>query len=161
MTNVNYFLKVLKREGYPNPNIESIAKMVGYDLDNFLVDLKEEIGEDGVLDFCKKAIDTLQGEDGIKVVIESPSDEYYYLKIKPLFYDEDESPNDVISTKIWGDTKVLSTDEDGNESYMTIEDVIDNSDMGTWAEVDELVDMILARAYNIVYYNCGFGIWWE
>ncbi len=33
--------------------------MVDYNLENFLVDLKEEIGEDGVKDFCDKAIEKI------------------------------------------------------------------------------------------------------
>ncbi len=59
MTDVNIFLRVIQKEGYPNPNLHSIARMVDYDLENFLVDLKEKIGEDGVKDFCDKAIEKI------------------------------------------------------------------------------------------------------
>ncbi len=88
MTDVNIFLRVIQKEGYPNPNLHSIARMVDYNLDDFLFDLKGEIGEDGVKDFCDKAIEKISGEDGIK--IELDSDEFVYLHVYPLFYDEDE-----------------------------------------------------------------------
>ena len=46
MSNIKTFLKVLNKEGYPNPNVVSISNMVSYDLDDFLPDLIDEIGED-------------------------------------------------------------------------------------------------------------------
>jgi len=64
MSEVNYFLKVLSKEGYPNPDLKSIAVLMGYNNDDFLLDLKEEIGEEGVLDFCNKAIEKLTGDKG-------------------------------------------------------------------------------------------------
>lgn len=163
MSEVNLFLKVMKSEGYPNPNTQSIAIMVGYDLDNFLYDLKQEIGDEGVLDFCTKAINKLQDEDGLRVDLDGPNgDEYCYIHIKPMFFDEDETVNDVVSTSSWGKSKILSSDmETGEETYKTIQEIIDETDMGGWSELDELLDHIKAKAYNIVFQNCGFGIWWE
>lgn len=162
MSEVNLFLRVMKSEGYPNPNIQSIANMVGYDLENFLYDLKQEIGDDGVLDFCTKAINKLQGEDGIRVDLSGPGDEFCYIHIKPMFFDEDETVNDVVSRSSWGESRILSTDmETGEETYKTIQEIIDETDMGGWSELDELLDHIKAKAYKIVIRNCGFGIWWE
>ena len=46
MSNIKTFLKVLNKEGYPNLNVVSISNMVSYDLDDFLPDLIDEIGED-------------------------------------------------------------------------------------------------------------------
>lgn len=158
--NVKYFLKVLEKEGYPNPHVDSIAKMIDYNLDYFLMGLRGVVGEDGVVDFCRKAINKLQGEDGIRVDL--GDGEYCFIKIYPQYYDEDESENDVISKSSWGDSKILSTDnETGEETYKTIQEIIDDSDMGDWSELDELIDHIRMKAYNIVYYNCGFGVWWE
>lgn len=160
MTDVNIFLRVMEKEGYPNPNLHSIAKMVDYNLDNFLVDLKEEIGEDGVKDFCDRAIEKISGEDGIRIELE-PYDEFVYVHVYPIFYDEDESENDVASRYKWGKSRLLSTDEDGNESFTTIEQIIDDTDMGGWSELDELLDHIKMKAYNHINQLCGFGIWWE
>ena len=159
MTDVNIFLRVIQKEGYPNPNLHSIARMVDYNLENFLVDLKEEIGEDGVKDFCDKAIEKISAEDGIK--IELDPDEFVYLHVYPLFYDEDESENDVVSNYEWGKSRLLSSDEDGKEYYTTIEQIIDDTDMGGWSELDELLDHIKMKAYNHINQLCGFGVWWE
>ena len=160
MSSVNQFLKILERVGYPNPDTESVAKMVGYNLDFFLLGIRDKVGEDGVIDFCERAIDKLQGEDGVKVDL--GGDEYCYIKIYPQYYDERESENDVISKSSWGDSKILSSDpETGDEGYFTIQEVIDNTDMGGWSDLDELLDHIKDEAYKIVFQNCGFGIWWE
>lgn len=162
MSNLKTFLKVLKKEGYPNPNTSTFAKYVNYDLEGFLYDLKEEIGENGVVDFCDKAIEKLTGKEGLRIDLDGPNgDEYVYIHIYPIFYNEDESENDVVSNHGWGDSHLLGTNEDGVEQYMTIQEIIDNTGMGEWSELDELLDHIKTKAYNKVYYNCGFGIWWQ
>ena len=161
MTNLDYFLKVLKREGYPNPDIQSIAKMVGFNLDDFLISLKQEIGEKGVVDFCDKAIKKLSGSDGLRVELEGPNrDEYVYLHINPIDYDETENEYDVVCNFSWGESKILSVNEDGQEEYMTIQDVIDQTDMGGWSDLDELLDGIRFLASQKIYKNCGFGVYW-
>lgn len=156
------FLKILTKMGYPNPSTVAIANSIDYDIDNFLLDLKRQMGEKGVADFCERAIQKLTGKKGLKVNLDGPNgDEYVYVHIYPIYYHEDESPNDIISRYSWGDSKVLGTDENGKEVYMTIQEIIDNTDMGGWAELDDLLDTIRGNAYNKVYQNCGFGIWWE
>lgn len=160
--NVSTFLKILTKYGYPNPSIVAIANSVDYDLDYFLHDLKKEMGEDGVLAFCDRAIEKLTGEKGLRIDMGGPNeDEYVYIHIYPIFYDEGESENDVVSYHRWGESRLLGTDENGQEKYMTIEEIIDNTDMGGWSELDELLDEIKSLAYNKVYYNCGFGVWWQ
>lgn len=160
MNDVVVFLKILQKTGYPNDNIVSIARNAGYNLDSFLVDLKEELGEEGVREFCTKAINKLQGEKGVKVTMD-PHDEYCYIKIIPIYYDEDESENDIIVTNEWGKSKILGDDENGQQKYLTIEELIENTDMGGWAELDELIDYMKGKAYNVVLENCGFGVWWQ
>ena len=73
MSEVNYFLKVLSKEGYPNPDVKSIAAMMDYNIELFLLDLKEEIGEEGVVDFCEKAIEKLTGKEGLRVDLDGPN----------------------------------------------------------------------------------------
>jgi hypothetical protein len=120
------------------------------------------MGEDGVLAFCDRAIEKLTGEKGLRIDMGGPNgDEYVYIHIYPVFYDEDESENDVVSNHGWGESRLLGTDENGQEKYMTIEEIINNTDMGGWSELDELLDEIKSQAYNKVYYNCGFGVWWQ
>jgi hypothetical protein len=163
MSNVKTFLKLLQKSGYPNPKIETIAKMADYNLDNFLIDLKEHLGDDGVLDFCDKAIEKLSGKKGIRVDLAGPKgNEYCYIHIYPIFYDEDESENDVISNSSWGESEILDINPDtGEEHYVSIQTIIDNTDMSGWGEMDELLDDIKSKAYNIVFSNCGFGVWWQ
>ena len=170
MSEVNYFLRVLKGEGYPNPNIETIAKMVGYNLEYFLYDLSKEIGSDGVTDFCDKAIEKLSGDEGIKVELAPIGQDEYefcYVKIYPLHYDYEESENEIISKSEFGDSKIMLSDYPegfGNEKvekFYTIQQIIDDSDMGEWDVVDDLLDHIKEKVNNIVFQNCGFGIWWE
>ena len=66
MSDLKTFLKVLSKVGYPNPNVDSIAQMVSYNLEEFLPDLVAEIGEDGANDFVEKALDKLS--DGTKEI---------------------------------------------------------------------------------------------
>lgn len=156
------FLKVLQKVGYPNPSIHSIAKAVSYDLDYFLLNLKKEIGEKAVVDFCDKAIDELTGKEGLRIDLNGPNgDEFVYIHIFPMYYDEKESENDVICRSRWGKSNVMGTTEDGGVEYMTIEELIDNTGMGEWSELDDMLDNIKQEAYSIIMRNCGFGIWWE
>ena len=161
MSDVKLFLRVLQTEGYPNPNIVSIAKMVGYHLDDFLLDLKHELGDEGVTDFCVRAIDKLQGEDGVRVELSNP-EEFCYVHVIPLFFDEDETENDIICQSTWGESRLISTDmETGEETYKTIHEIIEETDFSTWSELDELIEDIQINTSNIVYNNCGFGLWWQ
>jgi hypothetical protein len=161
MSDLKVFLRVLKSEGYPNPEIQSIAKMVGYDLDNFLLDLKNELGDDGVVKFCDNAIDKLSGKKGMKVDLETDGVEYVVVEIYPQFYDEDESQTDVISRYQILDSKIFSQDEDGNDTYKTIKEIEDEIGMGEWAEFDEMMDHVKMKVYNYIHSRCGFGIWFE
>jgi hypothetical protein len=161
MSDLKVFLRVLKSEGYPNPEIQSIAKMVGYDLDNFLLDLKNELGEDGVVKFCDNAIDKLSGKKGMKVDLETDGVEYVVVNIYPIFYDEEESHTDVISRYEILDSKIFSQDEDGNDTYKTIKDIEDEIGIGEWAEFDEMMDHVKMKVYNYIDSRCGFGIWFE
>lgn len=161
MSRVNSFLKVLNKFGYPNPDLVSIANMVDYNLEQFLIELKEEIGEDGVLDFCRKAISKLQGEDGMRVDLETDGKEFVVVKIQVNNYDERESENDVLASYKILESKILTTDVNGNETYKTIEQINDELDMGEWSEYDEMIDHITMKIYNYVFSRCGFGLWWE
>ena len=161
MSDIKSFLKVCKRYGYPNPKLQTIANMVGYDLDNFLLDLETEIGNAGVLDFCEKAISKLQGEDGMRVNLETDGQEYVVVKIQVNNYDEEESENDVLASYKIIESKILTTDVNGNETYKTIEQINDELDMGEWSEYDEMIDHITMKIYNYVFSRCGFGLWWQ
>ena len=159
--NIKSFLKILEKVGYPNPKIVSISDMVDYNLDTFLFDLKNEIGEEGVVDFCDKAIEKLSDGKAIKVDLETDGQEYVLVNVFPLYYDEDEAENDVISRVEFVDSKILSVDEDGKDVYKTIPEIQDDVSIGDWAEYDEMMDHIKMKVYNYIFSRCGFGIWIE
>jgi hypothetical protein len=61
----------------------------------------------------------------------------------------------------WGDTHIFFRDDDGNESYKTIQEIADEVGMGDWSDFDEMVDDIREDCNRLVFRNCGFGIWWD
>ena len=161
MSDIKSFLTVLKKYGYPNPRVFTLASMAGYDLDNFLLDLKNELGYNGVLDFCEKSIGKLSDGNGFKVDLESDGQEFVVVNVHPQYYDEDESESDVISKLEIKDSNILTRDEDGKDVYKTVQEIKDEMDMGDWAEYDEMMDHITMKVYDYVRKRCGFGLWWE
>lgn len=161
MSDIKSFLYVLKKFGYPNPKIKTLAKMTGYNLNDFLLDLKNELGEDGVEDFCKKTISKLQGKKGIEVNLNADGVEYAIVKLFPQYYDKDESENDIVVKYEIVDSKILSQDEDGNDVYKTIPQIRDEIGMGEWGDFDEMMDFVSMKVYDYVWERCGFGLWWQ
>jgi hypothetical protein len=163
MSNLNRFLKVLNKVGYPNPDLDSIVRMVDYDIYDFLPDLVEEVGEEGANDFIERAIDKVyNGGKGIRVILnDGDYGEYVYIKLEDPHVSLENDDTTVLSRWSWGDSKVLSTGENGEETYKTMEQILDETDMGDWAEYDELVEYIKSNFNDFMYRNCGFGIWWD
>jgi hypothetical protein len=163
MSNLNRFLKVLNKVGYPNPDLDSIVRMVDYNLEDFLSDLVDEVGEDGADDFIERAIEKVyNGGEGIRVTInDGDYDEYAYIKLEDPHVSLENDDTTVLSRWSWGDTKILTTGDDGEETYKTIEQISDETDMGDWAEYEELIEYIKNKCNDFMYRNCGFGIWWD
>ena len=74
---------------------------------------------------------------------------------------KNESEYDIISNYSWGESRILSTDDEGEDVYITIDELIKDTDMGEWSNLNDLIDSIKESAYNKVFSNCGFGIWWQ
>jgi len=161
MSNLNRFLKVLQKVGYPNPDIQSIAKMVDYNLEEFLPDMVAEIGEEKTNQFAEKAIKKLLTKDGIRIQDSDDPEQYAYIHILNPHVDFDSDETTVTSDWAWGDTNIFYKDDDGNETYKTIQEIGDEIGMGEWADFDEMVDDIREDCNKLVYKNCGFGIWWD
>jgi hypothetical protein len=161
MSELNRFLKVLNKVGYPNPSIHSIAKMIDYNLEEFLPDLVAEIGEEKADEFTEKALNKMSTPDGIRIQGKDNSQEYAYIIIHNPRLDLENDETTVLCDWEWGDTNILSQDDDGNETYKTIEEVGEDLGMGDWADYDDLVDGIRNDCNDIVFSNCGFGIWWD
>ena len=161
MSNLNRFLKVLQKVGYPNPDIQSIAKMVDYNLEEFLPDMVAEIGEEKTNEFAENAIKKMSTSNGVRIQDEDDSEQYAYIHILNPHVDFDSDETTVTSDWAWGDTNIFYRDDDGNETYKTIQEIGDEIGMGEWADFDEMVDDIREDCNKLVYKNCGFGIWWD
>ena len=162
MSNLKTFLKVLNKVGYPNPNVESIAKMIDYNLEEFLPDLVAEVGEEKADDFTEKALKKMSPSGGIKIgnLYDDPN-QYAYIILHNPRLDLENDETTVLCDWSWGNTKILYQDDDGNEEYRTIEDIGSDLGMGEWGDYDELVDSIREDCNRLVFRNCGFGIWWD
>jgi hypothetical protein len=161
MSELNRFLKVLNKVGYPNPSIHSIAKMIDYNLEEFLPDLVSEIGEKKADEFTEKALNKMSTPKGIRIQGKDNSQEYAYIIIHNPRLDLENDETTVLCDWSWGNTNILYQDDDGNETYKTIEEVGEDLGMGDWSDYDDLVDGIKNDCNDIVFSNCGFGIWWD
>ena len=161
MSSLKTFLKTLKKVGYPNPDIVSISKMIDYDLEEFLPNLVDEIGEEAADEFTENAINKMSTPDGIRVQDKDDTGQYAYIKIHNSRLDLDNDETTVLCDWSWGDTNIIYRDDDGNETYKTIQEIADEIGMGDWADFDEMVDGIREDCNKLVFNNCGFGIWWD
>ena len=161
MTDLKRFLNVLTKVGYPNSDIVSIAKAVDYDLENFLPDLVDEIGQEKADEFTEKALKKISTSEGIKIQDLDDPKQYAYIKLLNPRLDLDNDETTVLCDWSWGDTNIYFRDDDGNESYRTIQEIADEVGMGDWSDFDTMVDDIREDCNQLVYNNCGFGIWWD
>ena len=161
MSNLKTFLKVLSKVGYPNPDVHSIAKMIDYNLEEFLPDLVAEIGEEKADEFTEKALNKMSTSDGIRIQDDDDPEQYAYIKIYNPRLDLDNDETTVLCDWSWGDTNIFFKDDDGNDSYKTIQEIGENIGMGDWADYDEMVDDIKEDCNKLVFNSCGFGIWWD
>ena len=161
MSNVKTFLKVLRKVGYPNPDIQSIAKMIDYDIAEFLPDLVAEFGEENADKFTEKALNKISTEDGIRIQDKDDPEQYAYIKLHNPRLDLENDETTVLCDWSWGDSNIFFRDDDGNESYKTIEEIGESVGMGDWGDYDDMIDEIRGDCNKLVFSNCGFGIWWD
>ena len=162
MSNLKTFLKVLSKVGYPNPDVPSIAKMIDYNLGDFLPDLVAEIGEEKSDEFTEKALNKISTSDGIRISnLYDDSNQYAYIILHNPRLDLENDETTVLCDWSWGETKILYQDDDGTETYKTIQEIGEDLGIGEWSDYDELVDGIKDDCNKLVFSNCGFGIWWD
>ena len=155
-------LKILVREGYPNPNLGNIFDAIDYDSEWFLVDLVENLGEEGANDFTRKALNKLSSGIHSEINIRIPEiygypGSWVNIIINNVYIDLDESETDVLVNHSWGDNKFYL--DDGTET--TIEEMSDEVDMGEMGEWSDFMDSLRSEAYNYISTRCGFGIWYQ
>ena len=162
MSELNKFLKVMTKMGYPNPNTSSIARSMDYDLDNLIPDLVEEFGEEGADEFTERALRKLSEDGkGIRVPLDDDNDNYIYLYIHQSRVDLNETETQVLIDWSFGENKLTGVDENGNEYDSTLDKLYDDIGMGDWGEWDEMIDNIKSECYDYIRDNCGFGIWFD
>ena len=160
MSELNRFLRVMNKMGYPSPDTISIARSMDYDLDNFLPDLVEEVGEERADEFTEKALEKLS-ENGKGIRIPLGDNKYIYLQIYQSRLDLEETETQVLIEWGWGDSKLTGVDEDGNEYDATLDELYDNIGMGEWGDWDEMIDNLKDESYDYIRNHCGFGIWFD
>lgn len=162
MSNIKTFLNVLSKSGgYPNPDIQSIAKMIGYDLDELLKDLVDEIGEDKANEFVQKAVKKMSSNDGIRIQDLDDPEQFANIHIIDPHIDLENNETTVMSDWGWGETNIYFKDDDDNESYKTIPEIGNELGMGDWSDYDDMIEDIKEDCNQLFYKNCGFGIWWD
>lgn len=162
MSNLKTLLNVLSKSGgYPNPDLQSIARMIGYDLDNFLIDLVDEIGEEKANEFVEKAVKKMSSDDGVRIQDLDDPEQFANIHIIDPFIDLENNETTVTSNWGWGETNIFFRDDDGNESYKTIPEIGAEIGMGEWGDYEEMIGEIQEDCNQLFYKNCGFGIWWE
>jgi len=162
MNDLNRFLKVMTKMGYPNPNTISIARSMDYDLDDFIPNLVEEFGEEGADEFTERALRKLSEDGkGIRVPLDDNNNNYIYLYIHQSRVDLNETETQVLIDWSFGENKLTGVDGDGNEYDSTMNDLYDEIGMGDWGEWDEMIDNIKSECYDYIRDNCGFGIWFD
>jgi hypothetical protein len=162
MSNLNTFLRVMNKMGYPNPSTKSIANSIDYDLDNFLPDLVGEVGEERADEFTEKALSKLTEDGkGIRVPLDDENHNYIYLEIHQSRINLDETEDAVLIDWSWGDNVLTGVDENGEEYDTNMDEIYNNKGMGEWGEFDEMLDNIRDECYDYIKNNCGFGIWFD
>jgi len=161
MSDLVPFLKLLTKVGYPNPEIQTIARMADYNLEEFLPDLVAELGEEKADEFTERALNKMSTQDGIRIQDEDDPEQYAYIKLHNPRLDLENDETTVLCDWSWGNTNIFYKDDDGNESYKTIQEIGEDVGMGDWADYDTMVDDIREDCNKLVYKNCGFGIWWD
>jgi hypothetical protein len=162
MSELNKFLKVMTKMGYPNPNTMSIARSMDYDLDEFLIDLVGEVGEERADEFTEKALSKLSEDGkGIRVPLDDENHNYIYLEIHQSRINLDETEDSVLIDWSWGDNVLTGVDENGDEYDTNMDEIYNNMGMGEWGEFDEMLDNIRDECYDYIRNNCGFGIWFD
>ena len=155
-------LKILAREGYPNPNLDNIFDAIDYDGEWFLSDLVKHLGEQGATEFVGKALNKLSSGTHSDIQIKIPEivgypGSWVYIIIHSFHIELYETETDVLVNYSWGDNKII--DDEGNET--TIAEMSDNLDLGEMNDWEDFIDWLRSAAYNYISTRCGFGIWYQ
>jgi len=164
ISNLNTFLKVLQKVGYPNSSVTTYSKLADYNLDNLFSELIDEVGHEKADEFVWNAIQAISNDGkGIRVNLDkiNASGAYAYLIVHQSRIDLEENENSALVSWSWGENKIANVDEDGNDDWTTIEKMWEEVDMGDWGDFDDFIDEIKDGVIEVVYQNCGFSLWFD
>ena len=160
MGDLKTFLTVMKKYGYPNPKVESIAKMTSYDLDELLVDMYAKKGWMFTKNFVKQSLIKLLGEDmEIKMDVSEVAEEgsHVTFKVTPFDFDPEETEDGVYSKIDILDSHMVAPDG----SVKTLDEMYEDMDMGEWSDFDELMTSIEGILISYVHQNTGIWLYKE
>jgi hypothetical protein len=152
------FLKILEREGYPNPNVKSLASLVNYDLKDLMVDLVEFTGLDNTEKFISKGINSLVGpERKIRLELSDFYGEgaFIVLHVRDFYVDMDDTADGVRLDASFGDSSI--PDAEGN--LKTLEQIYNDLDFSEWSNYDELHDSLWGEFQDWFEDRLGYKIY--
>ena len=155
--NLNIFLKLISKKGYPNPKIDQVADAVDYPLDYFLEDFYQKYGIEKTTEFINKGLEKLLGPNlsyrmDLSEIYNSPS--YAVFSISPYEYDPDE-----FQDGIQADLEVLDSKFIINGVEKTWEDIESEVDFSDWNDWSEFKDNIFNDISYHVRHNLGYWLY--
>jgi hypothetical protein len=162
MTDIKIFLKILKRFGYPkpNPNTKSIAKLSGYLLPNFLIDIKKEYGNEFTTQFVKNATDGFLGPEKILKLDLTPlayGPSYGTFLIEPFEYDPSFGSHGIYCRYYPLESKIFWDNNLNTKTFKEIfDDCLEKDLNNIWEYFVSDVEKIIS---SYVYDNLGFEIY--
>lgn len=145
------FLLILKRYGYPNENLLRLSRSVGYDIGDLIPEFYAEFGLEKTKGFIDKGVQKLLGDD-MTFRIDFGEGEYIVAELLNYRYDPDDDPQDVYGEFFISDS-ALREREDGE--LVTLDNLSDEYD--PW-DMTDLYDFLDRSIQDYFYENLGYRI---
>lgn len=158
MGDLKTFLTVIKKYGYPNPKVETIAKMTSYDLDELLTDMLAKKGLKFTEYFVDRAIKKLLGPDmKIKLDVSEVTEEgsWVTFKVSPFNFDPEETEDGVYSNIEIVDSHIVQPDG----SVMTLDEMYEELDIVEWSDFDDMIRSMEEILISYVHQNTGIWLY--
>lgn len=158
MGDLKTFLTVLQKYGYPNPKVETIAKMTSYNLDELLTDMYTKKGFQFTQNFVEQSLIKLLGKDmKIKMDVSEVAEEgsHVTFKVSPFDFDPEETEDGVYSKIDILDSHIVQPDG----SVKTLDEMYSDSDMGDWGDFDELMSAVEGVLMSYIHQHTGIWLY--
>lgn len=154
------FLRVLKKEGYPNSNIEDLAKLVDYNLAYFLIDFVESMGMNKTEEFIGQGLNKLIGpEKKVRIVLPEHFGvgSFSELKVKNFYIDLDDTADGIRLDAQFGDTVI----EDFEGILRPLSTIYHEIGMGEMGDFEELLESLEKEFADWFHERLGYYIYWN